>query len=471
MKTTGKLPFREMLAFGCGDFASVLYWQTFMRYLPFYYTDVFGITAGALASMLLFSRIWDGVNDPIIGMWADRTETRWGKFRPFILFGCVPFAIAGVLTFTTPGFGTAGKLIWAYCTYNALMMLYTTVNIPYTALMGVMTNNAVERTRLSSVKFIFAFSAGLVISWSLLRIVKAVGGSDTSQYGWTIAWALVGAVAVGFFLVTFFGTKERIKPAADPTATVGKDLRYLLTNKAWVLLLCTTLTWILFIALRSSVSAHYFKYFIFAGEPERALTFMGMSYTFTELISDFNTYGQGASVLGVVCTGLIASRFPKRGLFIALFALQLVNYTAFYFLGADQLGAIFTLEIVGSFFGAPLPVLMWAMYADTADYGEWKTGRRTTALVFSASTMSQKFGWAIAAFLAFQVLQLVGFVANEIPSEAVKGSLVRLMSIYPAVLGVISIGIFLFYPLGEKRMEEINAELDRRREASGASTG
>jgi GPH family glycoside/pentoside/hexuronide:cation symporter len=334
--------------------------------------------------------------------------------------------------------------------------------------MGVMTNNPVERTRLSSVKFVFAFTAGLVVSWSLLRMVKFFGGSDTSQYGWTMAWIIVGIVAIGFFLVTVFGTKERIKPPADPHASVAKDIKYLLTNNAWVLLLCTTLTWILFIALRSSVSAHYFKYFIYAGEPERVLSFMGMSYSFTELVSDFNTYGQGASVLGVVCTGLIASRFPKKSLFIALFLLQIANYSAFYFLGPEQIGAIFTLEIVGSFFGAPLPVLMWAMYADTADYGEWKSGRRTTALVFSASTMSQKFGWAIAAFLAFQLLQLMGFVANEIPSDAVKDSLVSLMSIYPAVLGLLSIVIFLFYPLSEKRMIEINGELDRRREAAAA---
>jgi GPH family glycoside/pentoside/hexuronide:cation symporter len=171
-------------------------------------------------------------------------------------------------------------------------------------------------------------------------------------------------------------------------------------------------------------------------------------------------------VLGVICTGLVASRFPKKALFVALFLLQIANYTAFYFLGPEQIGAIFTLEIVGSFFGAPLPVLMWAMYADTADYGEWKSGRRTTALVFSASTMSQKFGWAIAAFLAFQLLQLMGFVANEIPSDAVKDSLVSLMSIYPAVIGLLSIVIFLFYPLSEKRMIEINGELDRRREAA-----
>jgi len=470
IKPDPKLPFREMLAFGCGDFASVLYWQTFMRYLPYYYTDIFGLTAGALGTMLLISRIWDGVNDPIIGMLADRTESRWGKFRPFILFGCVPFAFFGVLTFTTPDLGATGKLIWAYLTYNALMMLYTTVNIPYTALMGVMTSNPVERTRLSSIKFIFAFSAGMVISATLLPMVSALGGSADPQRGWQLAFIVVGIVAIGFFLITVFGTKERIKPAPETDTSVRRDLKYLVTNQAWLLLLATTLTWILFIALRSSVSTHYFKYYIYDGVPETALPFLGRTFTLDGLVSAFNTLGQAASVGGVILVSLVAHRFPKKGLFIALFALQIVNYVAYLFLQPGQLGMIFTLEIVGSFFGAPLPVLMWAMYADTADYGEWKSGRRTTALVFSASTMSQKFGWALAAFGAFQLLQFVGFQANTVPGEAVKGSLVRLMSIYPAVLGALSIGIFLFYPLTEKRMAEINAELKRRREAAGVAS-
>jgi len=462
-----KVGFGEKLAYGCGDFASCMYWQTFMRYLPFFYTDVFGISAGSLATLLLVSRIFDGINDPMVGMWADRTESKWGKFRPFILFGCVPFAIAGVLTFTTPGLGEAGKLIWAYCTYNALMVMYTIVNIPYTALMGVMTNNPVERTRLSSVKFIFAFSAGLAISWSLLRMVRFIGGSDSSQRGWQIAWIVVGLVAVGFFLITAFGTKERIKPPHDENTSILRDVKFLVTNNAWVLLLCTTLTWILFIALRSSVSAHYFKYYIFNGSPDVPLTFMGMSYTFTELVSDFNTYGQGASVVGVILTALFASKLPKKAFFVTLFLLQIASTASYYFLQPGQLGAIFILEILGSMVGSPLPVLMWAMYADTADYGEWKHGRRTTGLVFSASTMSQKFGWAIAAFVAFKLLQYVGFVANEIPSVAVKDSLVSLMSIYPSVLGLLSIVIFLFYPLNERRMAEINQELSERRTKRG----
>lgn len=461
-----KLPFREMLAFGCGDFASVLYWQTFMRYLPYFYTDIFGITAGALATMLLVSRIWDGVNDPIIGMLADRTESRWGKFRPYILFGCVPFAIFGVLTFTTPSLGAAGKLIWAYLAYNGLMMLYTTVNIPYTALMGVMTSNPVERTRLSSIKFIFAFSAGMVISAALLPMASALGGGSP-QRGWQLAFVVVGVVAVGFFLITTFGTRERIKPAPDENTSVLRDLKYLLTNKAWVLLLATTLTWILFVALRSSVSTHYFKYFIYDGKPDTPLPFLGRTFTLDGLVSGFNALGQAASVIGVIITSLIVSKVPKRALFIAMFVLSIMTTGSYLFLKPGQLGAIFVIEIIGNLVGAPLPVLLWAMYADTADYGEWKSGRRTTALVFSASTMSQKFGWALAAFIAFQLLQFVGFVANEVPSEAVKGSLVRLMSLYPAILGVVSIVIFLFYPLGEKRMAEINADLRKRREAAG----
>lgn len=461
--SSDRLKFREMLAFGCGDFASVLYWQTFMRFLTFYYTDVFGIAAGAVGTMLLISRIWDGVNDPLIGVWADRTETRWGKFRPFILFGCVPFAVFGVLTFTTPDLEMRGKLIWAYVTYNGLMMLYTLVNIPYTALMGVMTSNPVQRTRLSSIKFFFAFCAGTVISAALLPMADAFGGPTDPQRGWQLAFVVVGVVAVAFFLVTFLGTKERIKPAPEANTSVVRDLRLLFTNNAWLLLTCVTLTWILFIAIRSSVSAHYFKYFLFNGEPDNALPFLGNSYTFSTLVSAFATVGQIASVAGVLFVALVASRLPKRVLFIALLSVQIATIVAYFWLSPGQLGAIYILEIVGSFAGAPIPVLLWAMYADTADYGEWRSGRRTTALVFSASTMSQKFGWALAAFIALKMLAFVGFEANVVPTEAVKSSLVKLMSIYPSILGVISIAIFLVYPLNEKRMAEINGELNVRR--------
>ena len=460
-----KLSIKEMLAYGCGDFASVLYWTTFMKYLTYFYTDVFGLAGAVAGAFLFWSRSLDGVSDVAVGIWADRNESRWGKFRPFLIWGCLPFAIAGVLTFTTPGFidGATGKLIWAIVTYNFLMVMYTIVNIPYTALMGVMTDDSVVRTRLSSVKFIFAFSAGVVISFALLPMVDALGGKSNPQLGWQLAFVIVGLVAIGFFLITGFNTRERIHPKVDPSSSLGKDIRILLSNKPWIVLLCTTLTWILFIALRSSIAPHYFKYYIYNGSEVTTLSFLGRDFNFTYLMSTFNGLGQLASVAGVVAILVIANRFPKRLVFIGLLTLQIACTFAYLFLQPGQIGVIFILEIVGNFVGAPLPVLMWAMYADTADHGEWQSGRRTTALVFSASTMSQKFGWGIAAWVALSILDFSGFIANTVPTPEVTQSLVRLMSIIPSAFGILAIILFLFYSLNEKKMSEIKHDLDQRR--------
>ena len=464
MSAEDKLPLRETLAFGCGDFASVLYWQTFMKYLPYYYTDVFGLTAAALGSMLLFSRILNGLSDPVVGLWADRTTTRWGKFRPFILFGCVPFVIAGVLTFTTPALGDAGKLVWAYATYNLLMLLYTVVNIPYTAMLGVLSDSAATRTRLSSVKFVFAFSAGMVISAVLLPLASWLGdGGHNPQRGWQLSFVLVGAVALGFFLLTFFGTRERVAPSREEKVSVLNDLKLLVTNRAWILLFLTTFTFILFVALRSSVFAHYFKYFVFEGDTEKKVVLLGVPLAFDGMVSVFNTGGQAASVLGVLLTAGIASKVPKKPTFVVCFLIAIFSTAIYFVLPREQIFWLFVFDMIGPAVSAPLPVLLWAMYADTADYGEWKTGRRTTGLVFSASSMGQKLAWAFGGFFAFQLLSSVGFHANVVPSAAVQDSLVLLMSLAPAVLGLVSIGIFLFYPLNGLRVAEIAADLKARR--------
>lgn len=467
MSEDEKLPLREMLAYGCGDFASCLFWQTFMKYLPFFYTDVFGISAAALGTMLLVSRILDGFFDPAIGVWADRTQTRWGKFRPFILFGAVPFGVMGVLTFTTPELSESGKLLWAYLTYNGLMLMYTVVNIPYTAMLGVMTAKAAERTRLSSIKFVFAFSAGMVVSAILLPLANLLGDDGTApRKGWQLAFVIIGSVAFAFFMITVAGTRERIKPRSEESSPILRDIQYLISNNAWLLLLATTLTWVLYVSLRSSVFAHYFKYYVFGGDVTREVALFGMPLTFDGLLSTLNAMSQAASVIGVLGTAVLATRFKKRSMFVFCFALSALATASYYVIPPTRVELLFALEVLGAATGAPIPVLLWSMYADTADYGEWKSGRRTTGLVFSASTMGQKVGWALGPFIAFNLLGHVGFVANVDPSDAVKRSLVLLMSVAPAALALVSMALFSFYPLGEQRMAQIEAELKARRGAS-----
>jgi GPH family glycoside/pentoside/hexuronide:cation symporter len=460
-----KLSFKEKFSYGFGDLASVLYWQTFMLYFTYFYTDVFLIPAKVAATMFLVSRIWDGINDPMMGIIADRTKTRWGHFRPYLLWMCVPFAIVGVLTFTVPDLGPQGKLIWAYATFILIMMLYTAINIPYTALLGVISPNSDERTSVSSFKFLFAFSAGIIVSATLLPMVKAFGGNDEA-HGWQMSFIVYGIAAIVFFLIAFKGTKERVQPPKSQKSSIKQDLYELITNKPWLILLATTITFILFVAVRGSVTVHYFKYFI--GEKELSLPFLGTGkHDFNDLVSAYNTIGQISAFLGVLMVSWFARLIGKKKAFIIIFIIAIVSTGANYFLSSDQLGWLFFLQITGSMTGGPLSVLIWAMYADTADYNEWKRGRRATGLIFSASTMSQKFGWAIGAFVALTLMSQVGFQPNQAQSVESLNGLILLFSMIPAAFGVLSILIVLFYPISDKRIAEMGAELEQRRKDNG----
>jgi len=460
-----RLKWREKLSYGFGDLASVLYWQTFMVYLLYFYTDVFGISAAAVATMFLVSRLWDGVNDPLMGMLADRTVTRWGKFRPFLLWICVPFAVVGVLAFTTPDLDSTGKLVWAYVTFVLLMMLYTAINIPYTAMLGVLTPNPDERTALSSIKFIFAFSAGIIVSFTLLPMVKALGDGNDAR-GWQLSFVIYGVAAVCFFLITFGGTRERVNPPKAQKTSIKQDLRDLVANRPWVILLATTITFILFVATRLSASAHYFKYYV--GEQVLDLPFTSgpSTYSFETLVSWFNGTGQIASVVGVVLVTWFVRLVGKKRAFIILFVVSIVSTAAFYFVQPHQIVLLFALNMIGSLTGAPMSAVIWAMYADAADYAEWKTGRRATGLVFSASTMSQKFGWAFGSAVAGWIMSAVGFQPNVEQTAETRHGLVLLVSLIPAALGVVSILIVMLYPLDEAKVKEIGQDLEKRREAA-----
>ncbi|PTY08374.1 MFS transporter [Opitutaceae bacterium EW11] len=465
-----KLPLREKLSYGFGDLASVLYWQTFMVYLTYFYTDVFGIAAAAAGTMLGLSRSVDAFFDPVMGMVADRTQTRWGKFRPYLLWLCVPFAVMGVLTFTVPSFSGSGKLVWAWITYNGLMILYTAINIPYTAMLGVLTPNPADRTQLSSIKFVFAFAAGMIVSAILLPLSKALGGDNPAR-GWQYTFIAIGIAAICFFLITFFNTRERVQPPKEQKTSIGRDLLDLVTNAPWLILLATTITFILYVALRSSVTVHYFKYFVGTQTvtlPSWLPKIGGTQEWHLEgLVSVFNTTGQLSSLAGVILVPFVANITGRKTAFITLFLIAIAATASFYVLKPDQLLAMILLNMLGSITGGPLSALLWAMYADTADYAEWKKGRRATALVFSASIFSQKQGWAIGAAIALFLMQSVGFVANTTQTPESLHGLVLLMSVFPAALGVLSIIILIFYPLNEAKVAEIGTALQARRAASG----
>jgi GPH family glycoside/pentoside/hexuronide:cation symporter len=456
---------REKLSYGLGDFASCIYWSTFGSFFLKFYTDVFGISGAVAGSIFLFSRVWDGVNDPLMGALADRTASRWGKFRPYILFGAVPLAVAGVLAFTTPDLGTTGKIVWAAVTYNLVMMLYTVVNIPYTALLGVVTPSSVDRTSLSSIKFVCAFGAGLLVKTTLPAMTETLGGGDL-QAGYQYTLIVYGLLATALFYLTFAGTRERVRPPSAQKSDLRRDLADLAGNGPWIVLLATALPLILFIAIRSTITAHYIDYYV--GEQTLVLPWVGeRTYGYAELFAGFGVVGDAGSIAGVLLVAWFARRMGKKAVFVVSACVSIAATAAFHVLRPEQVGIMFALHFVGSVTGGPLCVLLWAMYADTADYSEWKRGRRATGLVFSASTMSQQIGWAVGTWYAGKMLSATGYAPNAVQQAEALDGMRAMMSTTPALAGLVAVAVFCFYPLTEKRVARIEADLAARRAAAG----
>jgi GPH family glycoside/pentoside/hexuronide:cation symporter len=455
-----KLSFWEKAGYGCGDLASVLFWQTITAYLLFFYTDVFGLAAAAAGTMIGISRVLDAFFDVGIGMTADRTNTRWGKFRPYLLWMAVPLAAVAVLAFSTPGFGPTGKLLYAYVTFILFMFFYSAINIPYSSLLGVISGDPNERTSASSFKFIGAYSAGFIVSATALPCAKYFGNGNDAK-GWRTTMMIYGVVAVVLFIVTFLSTRERIQPMAKEKTSIRRDLKDISRNLPWMMLFAVTILFILFVCIRISVTAHYFKYYV----GEQQFTFFGRIHRlgFEWLASAFIAIGQGFAILGVILVPMFARLVGKKKAMIALFITAMVSTGLYYFLKPGQLLWIFGLQMLGSLTGGPMSTLLWAMYADTADYSEWKTGRRATGLIYSASIMSQKIGWAIGAAIAGGLLNVFGFRANVAQNLDVLNGLKAMMSVIPVAAGVTALIVLLFYQLNEPAMKKIKEDLDARR--------
>ncbi len=444
--TVPPLRWSEKLGYASGDLASCLYFGVFMYFLPIFYTDVFGLSAGAFATMIFITRTWDWINDPIMGMIADRTKSRFGRFRPWLIWVLPFWVVFGVLTFTTFDLGDTGKLIYAYFTYTFLMMAYTAINVPYSALMGVMTPRSDQRTVLNSFRFFGAFVGTTTISFTFLHLVNIFGGDD-KQLGHSLTMMIFGVLSAVLFLVTFKTTKERVEPPKKQKQNLKKDLVIAAQNGPWRALVVICVLTILWIAIRTGTTAHYFKYV--AGNELWAGTYFGV--------------GGVAQAIAVLFTKQITQWFNgKRRTFALLTLINAGFLVVFYFIPPDNFPLLLAHQIVSAGFTAPMMALFWSMLADTADYGQWKLGHRSTGLILSTGTSAMKIGWTIGPAIGFWMLEYTfGFVANEAQSPETIHGMMLLMSLIPAAIAVFTAFTLYFYRIDlnmEREMERAIAE-------------
>jgi len=440
---------KEKIGYAVGDTASCLYWQTFSMFLMIFYTDTFGISPAVVGTMFLLSRFWDAAIDPVMGVIADRTETKYGKFRPWILWGIVPFTVSGIVLFITPDFGETGKIIYAYVTYTVVMMVYTMVNVPYGALLGVISPHSDERTQLASYRFIGAFTGNIIVQGTLLYLVKYFGNGN-DRIGYPLAMTVFAVAAGALFFFTFASTKERVKPPRE-RSSIGRDIKDLLKNRPWLVLCSMGLMTLIYVSIKNGAMLYYFKYYV--GNQEAAAPFMVTGTVF--------------SILGALSTPYFVRLIgSKKTTFIVFTLVSAASMVAFYFAGPQDFVLMYATQIIGSIPGAAMFPLIWSMYADTADYGEWKFGRRATGLVFSAATFSQKMGWAVGGALAGFVLTMIGFVANIAQDEATLSGIRHMMSTIPAAVAMLVIALSLFYNLNAKLERQIGRELQARKGAA-----
>jgi Na+/melibiose symporter-like transporter len=522
-----KLPLREKAGYALGDAAANLVWRGALAFLAVFYTDTFGISTIAVGALLLIVRLQDGMTDIIMGMIADRTTSRWGKFRPWVLASAPVLGLTMVLTFTTPHLGSAGKLIWAYATYIALTLAYTANNVPYSALMGVMTPSTVERTNLSAWRFAGAFLGGfLVMVGTPLLVARFGGGNDARGYQYTMFLFAVALVAM--LTITFATTRERVTPPQAHGGDLRRDLRDLarnlpylvvpliaislffyyreiysgllfavvvaasvvavrklirapesqasdtrkdvvdlLTNVPWVILLSIGFMFMMFNGIKIGATAYYFTHYV--GPAVTAADYFGWLPGWLVsgqeiLVSAYFAAVLAISVIGALCTGVLARLVGKKNLFILSLVLGGLILCFIYFLTPTQVYPLFVLGISSEFFAAIMPTLFFSMLGDCADYSEWKNRRRATGLVYSAGTFINKAGGGFAGALILMVLAAYGY--DGMDRSTIAGSIdgmKALKSWIPSAFAFLGAGIMLFYPLNDARLQQIEADLAARR--------
>ncbi len=460
MSDTVKIRIKEKIGYGLGDAASSMFWKLFGMYLLFFYTDVFGIDAAIVGTMFLITRVWDSLFDPVVGVICDRTETRFGKFRPYLLGVAVPFGVMGVLTFTTPDLSDSNKIVYAYITYSLMMMVYSLINVPYASLLGVMSSDPKERTELSSYRMIFAFLGSILALVLIEPLVKFFGkNGENLTFGWSMSAIVFAVIAVLFFLCTFFWTKERIRPIKETSNSLKEDIGDLSRNKPWWILLGAGIAALIFNSIRDGAAVYYFKYYAIAPETFD-LGFIGSAMSLTTL---YLVLGQAANILGIICVTPVSNRIGKKKTYLFAMLGATLFSILFYFIEKDNIAMMLVLQVLISACAGSIFPLLWSMYADIADYSEWKTGRRATGLIFSSSSMSQKFGWSIGGALTGWLLAYFGFQANVAQTPEAQEGIRLMLSFLPAIGTVLSVIFISLYPLTENKVKEISVDLENKR--------
>ena len=450
------LKFREKLGYGLGDSASNFFFQVFNIFLLYYYTDIFGLAPAAVGTMFIVTKIVDAASDPIMGLIADRTNSRWGKFRPYLLWGAIPYGIFGYAMFANPDLSESGKLIYAYLTYTLMMLAYTAINVPYSALMGVISPSSVERTKVASYRFICAFSAAWIIGTFVTPLKNILGNGDEAT-GFRLTMILFAVISILLFWVTFATTKERVAPT-QTDSDVKLDLKALLSNGPWVALFLAAIFTLMNAAVRGGTLLYYFKYYV--GDDGTPI------FLIFDKTAIFMSLGLIAMIIGIALTKTLSERFEKRSLLMILTVLNSASMALFYVIPPDQYWMMVAVNCLGSLLIGPTPALVWAMYADCADYGEWKTGRRTTALVFSTLQFAQKMGLAVGAGLAGIVLSMFGFIANEVQTATSLAGIRFMFSILPAILSLMGAAAIFFYRINSATIREVEQSLSERHSAA-----
>ena len=446
----GALTLREKAGYGLGDFGFNLYWANISAFLLIFYTDVMGLAAAAVGTMMLVTKVVDAITDPLVGALADRTRSRWGRFRPYLLFGAIPMALTGVLTWTVPDLDPDGRLLWAYATFTLMMLAYTVLSMPYSALSGVMTSDTQQRTTLISFRFIAAFAGTTLVNWLTLDLVQWLGRGDEAL-GWQLTLGLYGVIAAATFATVFLTTRERITPPPQQRSAVKQDIADLLHNRPWLVLFVLALVIMVTIVMRSGSLVYFLKYHV--NRPELTGTFLGVYSV--------------ALAIGAASTPLLTRFMDKRSLLMWLMAGVGVLSCAMYFVPPDAIWALFAINTAIGLLLGPKSPLAFSMYADCADYTEWKTGRRATAMTFAAATFSQKLGGALASAAIAWVLAALGYVANEAQSDASRQGIALLLTVFPGVVALLAAWLVSAYPLTDAALAKVQDDLQARRDAAG----